>query len=85
MDTEDQYKEINRDMVRWRRHLPHFHAGGNTLFVTWRCLKPFVLEKSDRADVMDCVRHFHLERNIVFAAVVMPDHVHILIEPLERT
>ena len=34
--------------------------------------------------MMDCIRRFHADRYLVGAAVVMLDHVHMLIQPLER-
>lgn len=84
MDREDQFKKIDGDLDRWKRHLPHFQSGGRTLFVTWRCLESEALSPSERQTVVDCIKHFHGDRYVVFAAVVMPDHTHLLIQPCER-
>ncbi|MCZ7604611.1 MAG: transposase [Planctomycetota bacterium] len=84
MNKKEQFKEISKELDRWRRHLPHYQVGGKTLFVTWRCLGGITLSAQERAIVLDCVRQFQQQRYLVFAAVIMPDHVHILIEPLER-
>src|SRR5213593_1029782 len=41
-----------------------------------RCLSPIT-----RTIVLDALRHFHNKRYELFAACVMPDHVHFLIQP----
>lgn len=41
-----------------------------------RCLSP-----EARTLVMNALRHFHNQRYELFAACVMPDHVHMLIQP----
>jgi putative transposase len=81
---EDQFKEIGKNLHTSRRHLPHFQAGNRTLFVTWRCLPGPPLSVNERASVMRCIAHFHEIRYQISAAVVMPDHVHILLYPLEK-
>ncbi|MCA8946133.1 MAG: transposase [Planctomycetes bacterium] len=85
MNKEDQFKKIGKDLGRWKRHLPHFQSGGRTLFVTWRCLENVSLSTSERQIVLDCIRHFHRDRYLVFTVVVMPDHTHLLLQPCEKS
>ncbi|HEY2139612.1 MAG TPA: DEAD/DEAH box helicase, partial [Chthoniobacterales bacterium] len=64
-----------------RRRLPHFEKPWAIYAVTIgtklrRCLSPVA-----RTVVLDSLRHFHNERYELFAAVVMPDHVHFLFQP----
>ena len=64
-----------------RRRLPHFEKPWAIYAVTIgtksrRCLSP-----GARAIVLDALRHFHNERYELFAASVMPDHVHFLFQP----
>jgi RecG-like helicase/REP element-mobilizing transposase RayT len=63
------------------RRLPHFEKPWAIYAVTIgakarRCLSP-----GARTIVLDALRHFHNERYELFAACVMPDHVHFLIQP----
>ncbi len=84
MAGSDQFPDVGPDLHHSRRHLPHYQGAGCTLFVTWNCVEGEHLEAPERAIVLDCIKHFHFVRYNVCAAVVMPDHVHILISPLER-
>jgi RecG-like helicase/REP element-mobilizing transposase RayT len=64
-----------------KRHLPHFerpHAIYTVTFST-RSRKP--LNPAERTIVLDATLHFHTKRYDLLAACVMPDHVHLLIEP----
>jgi REP element-mobilizing transposase RayT len=62
-------------------NLPHIEMPGATYFVTWR-LAPATAElsDSDRSLVLTSLMHPN-EGTAVFAAVVMPDHVHALVKP----
>jgi RecG-like helicase/REP element-mobilizing transposase RayT len=64
-----------------RRRLPHFEKPWAIYAVTIgtklrRCLSP-----TSRTVVLDALRHFHNQRYELFAVCVMPDHVHILLQP----
>jgi RecG-like helicase/REP element-mobilizing transposase RayT len=64
-----------------RRRLPHFEKPWAIYAVTIgtksrRCLSP-----ADRSLTLDALLHFHQQRYELFAACVMPDHVHLLIQP----
>src|SRR6266513_2023275 len=64
-----------------RRRLPHFEKPWAIYAVkigtkSRRCLSPIT-----RTIVLDTLRHFHNKRYELFAACVMPDHVHFLIQP----
>jgi putative transposase len=64
-----------------RRRLPHFEKPWAIYAVTistknHRCLSP-----KARTIVLNSLRHFHNERYELFAASVMPDHVHLLLQP----
>jgi REP element-mobilizing transposase RayT len=53
-------------------------------FVTWRCAKGVVLSEEERDIALAAMRHWDRKRWKVFAAVVMPDHVHALVQPLPK-
>ena len=64
-----------------RRCLPHFEKPWAIYAVTIgtkarRCLSP-----AARGVALDALLHFHNQRYELFTACVMPDHVHLLIQP----
>ncbi len=73
------------DLVSYRRRLPHWRLTGSVYFITWR-LAPTQTELSskERAGIMSALRHFDGSRYDLFAGVVMHDHVHVLIKPLQE-
>jgi len=70
------------DLTKWRRRLPHWEMAGATYFITWRCAPGVLLSPGDRDLVSQSLRHWDGERYLLFAATVMPDHVHALLKPL---
>ncbi|MBI4517931.1 MAG: transposase [Deltaproteobacteria bacterium] len=65
------------------RWLPHWQKGGSVYFVTFRTLG-VDLGVELRRMVLDACRFFDGRRYDLLAAVVMPDHVHLLLLPLEQ-
>ena len=66
----------------YRRNLPHYQKPGRAIFETF-CKgnrTPFTPEARD-AILQHCL-HDHNKRYDLHAAVVMPDHVHLLLTPL---
>ena len=66
-----------------RRNLFHWQREGSTYFITFR-LKQGELNEDERGIVLDACTHWHGRRMTLHAAVVMPDHVHLLLDPLPR-
>lgn len=68
----------------YRRHMPHWRLPGSVYFVTWR-LAPSQPPLSEQARdiVLEALRFFAGERYRLYAWVVMDDHVHVLVQPLE--
>jgi REP element-mobilizing transposase RayT len=69
-------------LVKTRRNLPHWELGGSTYFLTFRCAGGVTLEDADRTLVLNNWRHWDEQRYLLHCAVVMPDHVHVLLTPL---
>jgi len=67
-----------------RRYLPHWQIAGAVYFLTWRCADGVVLVEKERDIVLNSIRFWDGKRWEVYAAVVMPDHVHALVRPLEK-
>jgi len=65
-----------------RRNLPHIQRPGATYFLTFRVTSG-TLTPDERGIVMECCLFPDKTKYCLHAAVVMPDHVHLLISPLE--
>jgi RecG-like helicase/REP element-mobilizing transposase RayT len=64
-----------------RRRLPHFEKPWAIYAVTIGTKKGRCLSPKARTTVLNSLRHFHNKRYEMFAACVMPNHVHLLIQP----
>ena len=61
-----------------KRHLPHLSAIEATYFVTFRCNNGMSIPEKARHGVLSAILHWNGSRMDLDAAVVMPDHVHII-------
>src|SRR3977135_3225726 len=64
-----------------RRSLPHFEQPWAIYAITFTTRDYRPLSPASRTAVLNAMRHFHDKRYSLFAAVVMPDHVHLLMQP----
>ena len=69
----------------FRRRLPHFEKPWAIYALTIGTKKNRCLSPKARTTVLNSLRHFHKKRYEMFAACVMPDHVHLLIQPWPKT
>ena len=77
---------LNKEHVSiYRRKLPHWRQAGAVYFVTWR-LHPSQPELTgdERTLVVASLEHFQKEHYILFAHVVMDNHVHVLLKPIHE-
>jgi putative transposase len=65
-----------------QRYLPHWQLPGSVYFITWRCKNGEVLSPEERTITLEALRFWDGRKWIIYAAVVMPDHVHALVQPL---
>ncbi len=63
-----------------RRNLPHWNIDGSTYCVTFR-LKQGTLTAAERKLVIEHLKAGHGKYYQLAAAIVMPDHVHLLLRP----
>ncbi len=68
-----------------RRHLPHFERPWAKYMVTFSTRDRRTLSPATRQIVLDCLLHWNDRRYTLYAACVMPDHVHVLLEPSVKT
>jgi REP element-mobilizing transposase RayT len=62
----------------YRRQLPHLQPH----FATFCTERRWILPKTVRQVVLDCCLHDHQTKYDLKVAVVMPDHVHLILTPL---
>jgi REP element-mobilizing transposase RayT len=65
----------------YRRYLPHLQRTHKPVFITFATWKRRALPERVRQLVLDCVVAGHGVRFSLHAAVIMPDHVHVLLTP----
>lgn len=65
-----------------RRNLPHWQEPGRVYFITWRCRKNQILSPEERTIALEAIKHWNGIKWTAYAAVVLPDHVHALVQPL---
>lgn len=66
-----------------KRKLPHWQQGGQWYFVTFRT-KGFVLPAEGRDIVKAAILEGVGIKHDVSIGVIMPDHVHLLMQPIEK-
>lgn len=66
----------------YRRDLPHKQDGDHTIFVSMTTRHRWELPPEARSLALEHIRREHNRRVFLYAAVVMPDHVHALFVPL---
>ena len=66
----------------YRRRLPHYQKVGRVLFVTFCKSAPDDFSPEARDSVMQHCLHDDGKRFQLYAVVVMPDHVHLVLTPL---
>jgi len=67
-----------------RRNLPHWQEPGRVYFITRRCRKGQGLSPEERSITLGAIRYWDTLKWTVYAAVALPDHVHILAQPLPK-
>ena len=62
--------------------MPHWSLDGSIYFVTF-CAKETVLTEDEQAIVLKHIKEGDGQYYDCYAAIVMPDHVHLLLQPME--
>ena len=74
MDLDRKYE--------YRRKLPHHQKAGRALFITFRKNNREAFSPAARDAVLQHCLYDHGTRYELYAAIVMPEHVHMLLTPL---
>src|SRR5262249_49272633 len=80
----DQYDPISEFQITQRR-LPHWQSPGSVYFVTTRTQDNRQFTDPDRDIIFQTVKYHAGTKYDLYAVVVMPDHLHLLIKPLAKT
>ncbi|MDP2969966.1 MAG: transposase [Deltaproteobacteria bacterium] len=67
-----------------RRNLPHWQEPNRIYFLTWRCRRGQILDPEERTITLESLRYWDGYKWTLYAAVIMPDHVHALAQPLVK-
>jgi putative transposase len=65
-----------------QRTLPHWQQPGSVYFLTWRCKKGEILAPEERNIALQALQYWDNRKWTLYAAVIMPDHVHALAQTL---
>jgi putative transposase len=65
-----------------RRNLPHWQQPGSIYFLTWRLKGEGMLNSEEKTMVFQALRYWDNIKWTLYAAVVMPNHVHVIAQPL---
>ncbi len=68
-----------------QRRLPHWELNGAVYFVTFNTWEKMQLNLEARQVVLDTCLFFNRQRYELFVLVIMPDHVHLLMQPLQKS
>jgi REP element-mobilizing transposase RayT len=69
-------------MNYYKRNLPHIQQESRPHFITFATHKRAQLSPSARDIVLTACHHHHERTCDLLAAVIMPDHVHLILAPL---
>ncbi len=72
---------LESNPYEYRRRLPHFQKQGRPLFVTFRKLTRELLPELARSLVLERCLLGNGRTMRLHAAVIMPEHVHLLLTP----
>jgi len=68
----------------YRKNLPHWEQAGSYYFITCRTNNGVVLSAKARNIVIDSISFHDGKKYKLYACVIMPNHVHLVIRPLEK-
>lgn len=77
-------RPIRQELQIQRRNLPHWQLGGSIYFITFRCVRGTLPEVARRQTIVH-ILHDHGKKHDLHIGVVMPDHVHLILQPLQSS
>ncbi len=80
-NTRDAYAPQSDGARYTKHHLPHFERPWSIYAITISTRKRRQLSPEARTIVLNALHHFHDQRYELYAACLMPDHAHLLLQP----
>jgi putative transposase len=71
--------------MKFKKRIPRLEKPKGRYFITFVTWKRLELTSEAQQVVLDACKFFHEQRYELFAVVIMPDHVHILIQPFLKS
>jgi len=78
------FPSVKHDVAKTKRKLPHWEKERACYFITYRTGHGLSLSEEARDVVLENWKHWSGRRYDLWQAVVMPDHVHLLLSPLPK-
>jgi REP element-mobilizing transposase RayT len=78
------WKKRLLDESNYKRHLPHIEVAGSTYYTTSCTDDRLILAPEERTLAMSAIHYHDNGKYDLHAAVVMPDHFHLIMRPLEQ-
>jgi len=69
----------------YKRNLPHWEQPGGVYFITFRTVKGVILSDDAKEIVFESILFHNNKKSKLYAGVVLKDHVHLILQPLEKT
>jgi putative transposase len=79
---QSPYKPIDEFTIT-RRNLPHWQSPGSVYLITFRTFNGLILDEYSRQILYDAILFQDNQKCKIFSFVIMPDHVHIILRPME--
>ena len=73
---------VNEFIIK-RRNLPHWQNPGCVYFITFRTYKGIILDDTSKQIIYDAIIYQDKKKCRLYSFVIMPDHVHIILQPIE--
>lgn len=73
-----------RDFRTYIRNMPHWEQPGSVYFITFTTVKGLALVERARDIVFNSIKFHDSRKYELYACVVMSDHVHLIMQPLEK-
>ena len=84
VEPEPASSRLPKTAIFRKDNLPHMQVSGATYAITFRTHQSRMLPDPCRTIVLNTLRYWDKQRWHLLAAVVMPDHVHIIAKPLPK-
>ncbi len=71
------------EFIKKNRNLPHWQNPGSIYFITFKTYKGLILDDHSKQIIYDNIIHYNRIKYQLLSFVIMPDHIHIILQPNE--